>query len=338
MQHVLMLLKYNKMHWNAYGCTRMHKNAYGKKPHHFREKTPLIPGKLNSKALCFSPSPPAQSAPPARPLPSEQAAAAEPSHVQPAPLLREAVVLLPGSPAVAAPLRGIIAAEPVMVQLQQSQSQVESPVESSEESQEFGPYGMRPTPSPLCSDLPLWTATAGGGVRTDDAGAAGAVAAPLREISQQSALSDMSEPEDHVTAQALLAAAEREKESSPPLPKPSEQAAAAEPSHVQPAPPRREAEAVAHAAMVPPASRAPKFTENGGSDDEYYDDDKEDKDEVMADDDHDAFQAPSGLLHKTLNIRKNVKGQWRAGKVIAVHRRTRCISSSLATAPWSGST
>ena len=65
----------------------------------------------------------------------------------------------------------------------------------------------------------------------------------------QSALSDVSEPEDHVTAQAQLAAAEREKKASPPPPKPappsSEQAAAAEPSRVQPAPPQREA--VAHA-------------------------------------------------------------------------------------------
>ena len=28
---------------NALKCTKMLKNAYGKKPHHFREKTPLIP-------------------------------------------------------------------------------------------------------------------------------------------------------------------------------------------------------------------------------------------------------------------------------------------------------
>ena len=28
---------------NASECSKMHKNAYGKKPHHFREKTPLIP-------------------------------------------------------------------------------------------------------------------------------------------------------------------------------------------------------------------------------------------------------------------------------------------------------
>jgi hypothetical protein len=39
MQHALMLVKYNKMHVNAHGCTRMHKNAYGKKQHHFWEKT-----------------------------------------------------------------------------------------------------------------------------------------------------------------------------------------------------------------------------------------------------------------------------------------------------------
>ena len=31
------------MHINAYGCTRMHRNAYGEKPHHFRGKTPLHP-------------------------------------------------------------------------------------------------------------------------------------------------------------------------------------------------------------------------------------------------------------------------------------------------------
>ena len=43
MQHALMLVKYNKMHVNAHGCTRMHKNAYGKKQHHFWEKTTLHP-------------------------------------------------------------------------------------------------------------------------------------------------------------------------------------------------------------------------------------------------------------------------------------------------------
>ena len=28
---------------NASECSKMHKNAYGKKPHHFREKNPRIP-------------------------------------------------------------------------------------------------------------------------------------------------------------------------------------------------------------------------------------------------------------------------------------------------------
>ena len=28
---------------NALECNKMHKNAYGKKPHHFREKPPRIP-------------------------------------------------------------------------------------------------------------------------------------------------------------------------------------------------------------------------------------------------------------------------------------------------------
>ena len=43
---------------NALECNKMHKNAYGKKPHHFREKTPLIPGptfrdlSIGTLALC----------------------------------------------------------------------------------------------------------------------------------------------------------------------------------------------------------------------------------------------------------------------------------------------
>ena len=64
-----------------------------------------------------------------------------------------------------------------------------------------------------------------------------------------------------------------------------------------------------------------KFTEIDGSDDED-DDEEEDEDEVMADDDDDAFQAPSGLLHKTLDVRENAKGAWRTGKVIAVKKNS----------------
>ena len=45
----IMLEKYNKMHVNAHGCTRMHmKNAYGKKLHHFGGKT----RKLHSTRWC----------------------------------------------------------------------------------------------------------------------------------------------------------------------------------------------------------------------------------------------------------------------------------------------
>ena len=42
MQHVK-----NAIGWNAMKLLKMHKNAYGKKPHHIREKTPLIPGYLS---------------------------------------------------------------------------------------------------------------------------------------------------------------------------------------------------------------------------------------------------------------------------------------------------
>ena len=35
---------------NALECIKMHMNAYGKKPHHFREKTPLIPPITGGKA------------------------------------------------------------------------------------------------------------------------------------------------------------------------------------------------------------------------------------------------------------------------------------------------
>jgi hypothetical protein len=62
-----------------------------------------------------------------------------------------------------------------------------------------------------------------------------------------------------------------------------------------------------------------KFVEIDGSDDE---DEDEDEDEDMADDDDDAFQAPSGLLHKTLDVRENAKGAWRTGKVIAVKKNS----------------
>ena len=43
MQRVWMHAKNNEMHMNAHACIRMHMNAYGKKQHHFREKTTLHP-------------------------------------------------------------------------------------------------------------------------------------------------------------------------------------------------------------------------------------------------------------------------------------------------------
>jgi hypothetical protein len=38
------LMKCNENVENASKCMSMHLNAYGKKQHHFREKTTLIPG------------------------------------------------------------------------------------------------------------------------------------------------------------------------------------------------------------------------------------------------------------------------------------------------------
>ena len=77
----------------------------------------------------------------------------------------------------------------------------------------------------------------------------------------QSALSDVPAPEDHVTAQAQLAAAECEEKATPPPPKPappsSEQAAVAELSRVQPAPPQREVVAHAISSMGAASPAAP---------------------------------------------------------------------------------
>jgi hypothetical protein len=39
------LMKCNENVENASKCMSMHLNAYGKKQHHFREKTTLIPGR-----------------------------------------------------------------------------------------------------------------------------------------------------------------------------------------------------------------------------------------------------------------------------------------------------